>query len=73
MIEIKNKQVLRSIEKIQEKLRKLEESVKDKLISETTYICLKNLKEKVAGLIFDFEFTLDFDWRLAEEEFKVDS
>ena len=43
--------------------------MQEKLISKTTYICRKKLKEEVGGLAWDFEFTIDFDWRLSEEEY----
>ena len=46
--------------------------MKEKLISEGTYVSLKSLIEEVSGLELDFQIKLDFDWRLAEEEFKTD-
>ena len=64
-------QVLQTIEKISEKLNKLEEAVKKKLISKKDF--LKNLRQEVGGLAWDFGLTLDFDWRLFEEEFKEKS
>ena len=71
MLDKEQKQVLRTIQKIRVKLDKLEKSVKEKLISEGTYVLLKSLIEEVSGLELDFQIKLDFDWRLAEEEFKV--
>ena len=60
---------LRSIERIKEKLRKLERAVERKVISEKTFFYFKSLKEEVFGLAWDFEFKLDIDFRLFEEEF----
>ena len=70
MTDKEKKQVLRSIEKVNEKLEKLKESVENKLILESTYCCFKNLKDKVTSLCIEIDFRLDLDWRLAEEEFK---
>ena len=70
MTDKEKKQVLRSIENVKEKFEKLKESVEQKLISESTYSCFKDLKDEVTSLCIEFDFRLDLDWRLAEEEFK---